>query len=256
MIRLALLGDPVEHSLSPVIHEAALAAAGIDGRYEARQADTVDLIAAVEEIRRGDLDGANVTMPLKAAALDSADTVALEAVRAGAVNTLVARTGAVAGENTDIGSIGDVWESRSLPDRNPVLVLGAGGAAGAAVVALDGRDLYVSARRDDAAALLLERTGVHGVTVAWGDPVPDAVIVNCTPLGMRGEQLPDLVVGDAAGLLDMAYGPEPTPAVSACRDRMPVADGIDVLVAQAARSFSLWTGVEAPREAMEAAARG
>ncbi|NIS28680.1 MAG: quinate/shikimate dehydrogenase, partial [Actinobacteria bacterium] len=84
-----------EHSRSPAIHTAALAALGIDGIYEARQTDAAGVVAAVAEMRSGGLDGANVTMPLKRAALDAADSASVEAIRAGAVNTLVVLDGAV-----------------------------------------------------------------------------------------------------------------------------------------------------------------
>lgn len=255
MIRLALLGDPVEHSRSPAIHAAALAHAGITGAYEARCTDADGVVMAVEEIRRGDLVGANVTMPLKAIALAACDRAAPSAMRAGAVNTLYLTGDGVSGENTDIGGITDACRSAGIPTDAPVLVLGAGGAAGGAVVAFEGRDLIVSARTREAARSLLERTGVAGSVATWGDPVPGAVVVNATPLGMAGEALPERVADRAAGLVDLAYGGGVTPAIAAAQGRIPCADGIDVLVAQAARSFELWTGIRPDRGVMEAAAR-
>lgn len=232
-----------------------MAAVGIDGVYQVRRTDAAGLIAAIEEIRRGDLDGANVTMPLKSVALDAVDAVSREAVRAGAVNTLTVRSGSVTGENTDIGGIGDVWSARGLPGDAPVLVLGAGGAAGAALIALGDRTIHLSARRPEAVRRLLDRTGVDAIEVEWGIPVSGAVVVNATPLGMGGESLPADLLDGAVGLVDLAYGSAQTPAVAWARGRMPVADGIDHLVAQAARSFEMWTGAAAPVDVMDRAAR-
>ncbi len=93
--------------------------------------------------------------------------------------------------------------------------------------------------------------------IPWGKPLPGAVVVNATPLGMAGEPLPSGVVAAAAGLVDLAYGPVPTPAVSAARAAgLSVIDGIQILVDQAAESFEIWTGQPAPRDVMRAAAVG
>lgn len=253
-MRLVLLGDPVAHSRSPAIHAAALAALGLAGTYEARRVGVEGVAVAVDEIRSGALDGANVTMPLKPDALDAVDEASLEAVRAGAVNTLVLHNGAVRGENTDIGGLRDVWAAARMPDA-PVLILGAGGGAGAALVALEGREIFVSARRSEAADRLVGASGVRATPVAWERPVLGAVVINATPLGMSGEPLPGAVLEAAAGLIDLTYGSVRTPAVRWATGRVPAADGIDHLVAQAARSFTLWTGLAAPVATMVAAAR-
>lgn len=254
--RLALLGNPVAHSRSPAIHSAALAAAGLTGVYSPRQTDSQGVVAACGEIRSGVLDGANVTMPLKGAALAEADIATPVARRAGAVNTLSRRGGLVHGENTDVGGVTDAWVRRGVPVDDAVLILGGGGAAAAALLATEGFDaeIRIATRRRGAGADLVERLGVAAREQPWSEPVPGAVIVNATPLGMRGERLPDRLLDTASGLFDMAYGPAPTPAVEAMGDR-PVADGIDLLVAQAARSFRIWTGEDVPIDVLEAAAR-
>ncbi len=252
MIRLVLLGDPVVHSLSPVIHSAGLVAVGIAGIYTARRVDAEGFLSACEDLRSGRLDGANVTMPHKRLAADRVDQVSAEAERSGSVNTIVAREGVLTGHNTDVAGVRAVWVEHGLPADAPVLILGAGGAAAAAVVALEDRDLVVSARRPSAAEALLG--GLPGGTVGWGSGVEGAVVVNATPLGMLAEPLPSAVLSGAAGLLDMAYGSSVTPAVRAARAAgLPTAEGADLLLAQAFASFELWTGVPAPREAMRAA---
>lgn len=254
-MRLVLLGDPVAHSRSPAIHRAALAAVGLTGSYEARRVDRAGFLVAVDELRRGEVDGANVTMPHKRLAHRIADRLDADAARAGAVNTFVVDEGTVVGHNTDVVGIRRAWRCRGLPDDAPVLLLGAGGAAAAAAVALEGRRVTVAARRGDRARELVRRLGLDHRVGDWARPLPGAVVVNATPIGMHGEALPDGLLDEASGLFDMAYGSRPTPAVDAARHRgLPTVDGLDMLVAQAEASFALWTGVEPPSEVMRAAA--
>ncbi len=253
-MKLAVLGDPVAHSLSPVLHRAALDAYGIPGEYRALRVDAAGMAQAVDAIRRGELDGANVTMPHKALALTLADDAAEVARRAGAVNTLVRVTGRVIGHNTDTVGVQTAWRWGGLPDDGPVIVLGAGGAAAAAVLALEGRDLAVAARRPEAARDLLARLGVTGRVADLGAPARGAVVVNATPIGMQGEELPDAILQEASGLFDMAYGATATPAVQwARREGIPVVAGPDMLLAQAMASFRLWMGRPAPEAAMRRA---
>lgn len=253
-MRLAVFGDPVAHSLSPVIHEAALAAAGIPGGYEARRVDARGIEAAIASIRRGELDGANVTMPHKRLAARLADRLETAAARTGAVNTLVRVGFAVAGHNTDVAGIRASWRASGLPRSGPVLLLGNGGAAAAALLALEGRDVHVSSRREHAGLELARAVGVAAVEHPFGRPLPGATVVNATPLGMNGEQLPAGLVDEAVALFDLAYGPAPTPAVVVARARnLPCADGRELLVAQAAESFRLWTGHEMEMSAVRRA---
>lgn len=254
MRRFFVLGDPVSHSRSPVIHRAAFRALGIDAVYEARQVDTEGMSRVADQIRRGEVSGANITMPHKEVAFRLADRVEGEAVAARSVNTWAMEDGRLIGYSTDIPAIRRVWRRRALPE-GPALILGSGGAAAAALVALTGQPVYLSARRTDTALALAERIAPHTHVISWGRAV-EAVVVNCTPLGMRGEALPTEVTEHATGLFEMAYGSEETPATRWARDHLlPVADGLDLLVDQAALSFEIWHGVEAPLQVMEAAAR-
>ncbi len=249
-MRLALLGDPVAGSLSPTIHEAALVSSGIKGEYEAREVDGTGLAAAFAELRHGRLDGANVTMPHKGAAFASCDRVAPAALQTGAANTLVAGPGEVFGHNTDVSGVSAAWIEFGLPEDGPVHVLGAGGAAAAALVALSDRDVIVSARRPGDADDLLARTRVKGSVVAWGNVVPGAVVINATPIGMAGERLP-IPVDEGPAFFDMAYGTVVTPAVASARSAgIPTVAGPEMLLHQAAGSFELWTGLPAPIEEM------
>lgn len=115
----------------------------------------------------------------------------------------------------------------------------------------------VAARRPEAAAALITRTGVEATVARWGEPIDGAVVVNATPLGMHARHLPDRLLESAGGLFDMPYGPVPTPAVEhAAGLGIPVVEGIEMLLHQAALSFELWTGVTPSLSAMrEAVAR-
>jgi shikimate dehydrogenase len=255
-VRLELWGDPVAHSRSPAIHNAALTALGMSGDYLARRVDGPGLQAGVARLRSGEISGANVTMPHKAAAAALADHLGDEVTITGAANTLRGVAGRVEAINTDVGGLVDAASAARIPADIPVLVLGAGGSAAAAVHAFGERRPAVAARRPEAAAAVLEHTGVAGSVVAWGEALPGSLIINATPLGMRGERLPPAPMVAAAGLIDLPYGSAPTPACRTAAARgIPYADGIDVLVAQAARAFSWWTGRLAPVDAMRVAAR-
>ena len=254
-MNLAIFGSPVGHSLSPAMHTAALASAGLVGEYQARDVDHDGLLAGIIEIRTGALHGANVTMPHKLAAYDVCDQISAAAARAGAVNTLSSYGGQLRGDNTDVLGIRSAWTARSLPHDVPVVILGAGGAAAAAQVALDGQELYVVARRPDAAQRMVDRVEAGAQVIAWGEPAPAGVIVNATSLGMHGETLPEYLLESAVGLLDMTYGDKQTPSVAAFRGAgRPVADGLDMLVGQAVGSFAIWTGVDVDPEVFRAAA--
>lgn len=252
--RLAVVGDPISHSRSPAIHNAALAALGMGGHYEARRIRGPEMEGVMAELRRGDLSGINVTMPLKGVAAALVDELTDDARRSGSVNTVVRRPdGTLVGHSTDVSAMRRLWPA---PRPGPVLVLGAGGAAAAACLAARGRALYVSARRPGPVAALSDRLGMDLVEVPWSAAVVDATVVNATPLGMQGEGLPSRVVPLASSLVDLAYGEGPTPAVAEARRlQMPTVDGVEFLVAQAADSFRLWTGREAPAGAMMQAVR-
>lgn len=252
MLRFVLLGDPVAHSLSPRIHAAAMAAAGLVGTYEARRVDEAGFGGCMTELRRGDLDGANITMPHKLRAARAAEELSEGAERARSVNTMMVRNGALFGDSTDIAGIERAWGP--LP-TGPALILGSGGAAAAALLALEGRPLRVAGRRRAVAAELIRRTGVEASVIDWiGARAEDEVVVNATPIGMHGEGLPEKLLDGAAGLFDMPYGAGETPAVRAARElRIPAVDGSAMLLHQAARSFFLWTGIEPSLEAMQEA---
>lgn len=182
------------------------------------------------------------------------DRLAPSAERAQSVNTIVRTASGLVGHSTDVTGLARLWGERDLPVDRPVLVLGTGGAAAAAAHAATGTTIYVAGRRRGAVDELTSELGTLAAGVSWGTAVADAVVVNATPLGMQGEPLPGLVMELASALCDLAYGDHSTPAVAAMEVAgRPVIDGIDVLIAQAADSFRLWTGRSASEGAMRAA---
>lgn len=211
--------------------------------------DAGGFAAAVLELRRGRLHGINVTMPHKLLAAEACDELTAVAARAGSVNTLWMSDGKLWGDSTDVAGIRAAWEPLPL---GPALVLGSGGAAAAALLALEGRPLRVAARRRDRAAELVDRTEVDALVIDWdGLGANGEVVVNATPLGMHGEQLPAGVLDGATGLFEMPYGAGETPAVRTARAAgLPVVDGTEMLLHQAAASFRLWTASDPSLEAM------
>lgn len=244
-LRFLVVGDPVSHSRSPAIHTEALRLAGLKGRYGTRRVLPGELPPVLEAMRAGELDGINVTMPLKGEAFAAAEHATPEAERSASVNTMRCRTGVVEGHSTDVEAFSEVFSEWD----GSLLVLGAGGSARAALAAWRGRPAFVSARDPARAAFL-------GEPVPWGSPVPGALVVNTTPLGMGGEELPEPVLDNASRLVDLPYGYDPTPAVVRAESAgLPVIDGLEFLARQAAASFEWWTGVRVDLASLSRAAR-
>lgn len=219
---VALVGHPVSHSLSPRMQNAAFAALGLDWAYVALDVPPAELEEAVRGLAAAGFAGANVTAPhkLAVAALDQVET------RRASVNTLVIRDGRIQGESTDAA----VLAGRTF--ERPV-VIGGGGAARAFADALPGARVF--ARKGE-----------------WPPRTHDAdLVVNAT--SARDEVLFEPRAGQT--VVDLPY-PDSATASAARAAGAEVLDGLDVLVAQGAESFALWTGVAAPVEAMRAAVGG
>jgi shikimate dehydrogenase len=258
--RLAgVIGWPVEHSRSPQMHNAAYATLGMNWAYVAMPVEPARLEQALRGAAALGFAGLNVTIPHKQATAAICDELSPEARRADSANTvLILDGGRLRGETTDgQGMLDAIGE---LPGP-AALVLGAGGAARAAVAALAGAGVAVtvSARRPEASEQLARELGARATD--W--PARDApdLIVNATPLGQAGEAagLP-LEAGllDGRVVCDLAYrgdGAE-TGLIAAARERgARGVDGLEVLVGQGALAFRLFTGAEPPIEIMRAAVR-
>jgi len=258
-----IIGDPVSHSRSPAIHNAAYVAMDLDWVFVAFPVPAGSAAAALSGARLLGIAGLNVTMPHKTDAAMACDVLSPTAAVLGAVNTVVARDGVLTGDSTDGEGL-----VRSLRDEgidlgsSKILVLGAGGAGRAIAQSLGvyGARVTVAARRLDAAvaAAALAEDGEAVDLERVGPAIAEAdVVVNATPIGMRGEAPPfdpDLLVGRRL-VLDTVYHPAETPLLAAARARsVPAANGIGMLVHQAALAFEAFTGMAAPLAVMRAAA--
>jgi shikimate dehydrogenase len=267
--RLAVIGYPVGHSRSPAMQNAALEELGMapEWGYEALEVSPEELESAVRALAADGYAGVNVTVPHKEAALALADEASEAARRIGAANTLgFAAAGGgrprIAAENTDApGLLAALPRGPAAGER--ALVLGAGGAARAAVWALVERGAAVevwnrTAARAEAIAAELGAGAV--LAPAQGEY---ELIVNTTAVGLRGENPFDHLplarqgFGPSQTVVDMVYGERPSALLAAAAATgAAVVDGLEVLVRQGALSLRIWTGREAPLEVMRAAARG
>jgi shikimate dehydrogenase len=257
---VGLIGDPVSHSLSPRMQNAAFAARGLDWTYVPLEVSAKRLEDAVAGLVALGFAGANVTIPHKTAVVAYCDELDDVAERAGSVNTLVVRAGHVLGSSTDGSAVASLVDAADAS----VLVLGAGGAAQAVSTALldaGARELVVAARDAERAHALTARLRTllpnHEVrTDEWPATFTSAsLVVNATPVWDR------CLVPLAAKqqVVDLAYRSDgvPTAHVAAAQQAKcaRIVDGLDVLVEQGAASFERWTGISAPCEVMRAAVR-
>ncbi|ESP89916.1 shikimate dehydrogenase [Candidatus Halobonum tyrrellensis] len=261
-----LVGDPVGHSLSPPMHEAAYDAVGMDARYVTFEPD--DAAAAVAGAADLGVAGLNVTVPFKEAALDAVDPDPV-AARVGAVNTVDFSTDPPTGTNTDVAGVERAFTHHDVdPAGATAVVVGAGGAARAAAFALaePTAALHVANRTAERAEALAAdvRESVGGEVTAGGldslaESVPDAdLLVNATSVGMETDETPvpaDLLHADLA-VLDAVYAPLDTRLLREARAAgATTVDGAWMLLYQGAEAFERWTGEEAPVAAMNRALR-
>jgi shikimate dehydrogenase len=259
--RLGVVGWPVAHSRSPAMHNAALAAVGLESwRYQLIPVPPLLLEETVRALPDAGFRGANVTIPHKEAALALADTATDRARAIGAANTLVF-DGGIRADNTDAPALVDALPLD--PAGRTALVLGAGGSARAAVWALrdaGAKEVQVWNRTPERA-----RTLAHDLGAAAAErPKPAEILVNCTAIGLDAsddpfKQLP--VTADALAtylcVVDLVYANAETRLIQAARARaVPVVDGLTLLVGQGALSFEQFTGRPAPLDVMRDAVLG
>ena len=273
---IALLGHPVSHSISPAFQQAALDALEIDARYEAWDTPAVDLQTTIERLRSRSVLGANVTVPHKVAVMRLIDQPDSAVEFVGAVNTIVNRDGRLHATNTDVtGILSALAEADvELADAN-VVILGAGGAARAAVVAMRqaGVARVTIANRTEARAEELVALGGTDLDVrtcpldAESERLRVSVtaarlIIQSTSLGMRHgpdegrTPIPARMMRSGQVAFDFVYTPEQTPFLEAAeRAGAQPLGGLAMLVHQGAAAFRLWTGQEPPIAVMFEAAR-
>lgn len=267
----AIIGWPVAHSRSPQMHNAAFRALGMDNVYVPFAVPPDRLAEAVQGMRALGLAGWNVTVPHKTAIMPFLDECTLEALQAGAVNTVRNQAGRLIGHNTDGGGLVTAL-ARDLDCRVSglrIVVLGAGGAARGGVAALmaagAGRITVVNRTRATAQRLVeqvrsrLPDIGLEAVEYAeLSRLLPDAdLLLNATSLGLKGEKIGGLnlaLLPATAKVYDMVYGAVATPLVQDALQRgLAACDGLGMLVAQGERAFEYWTGTAPPAGLMASA---
>lgn len=259
-----VLGSPIGHSLSPLLHRAGYAAAGLaDWEYTAHEVDEGGLPPFVDGLN-GSWAGLSLTMPLKLAAFDVAETVTDTARAARAVNTLVRTGTGWAGDNTDVHGVTTALREGGSSDVASATIIGSGATARSALLGLVGlgaRRITVAARTPERAEALRDVAEVDLVVVPLADwpSTGDLAFVSTLPAGEANASAALPAEGaDLAGavLLDVVYAGWPTPVARAAAARGgSVVSGLEMLVHQAARQFELFTGTPAPVEAMQAAGR-
>jgi shikimate dehydrogenase len=260
-----VLGHPIDHSLSPVLHRAAYAELGLTWTYD-RVDLTGDGLAAFLDSLDGSWVGLSLTMPLKTEVLPLLDEIDPVAAATGAVNTVLLGAGRRRGTNTDVDGLVAALDEHGA-GRGAAVVLGAGATARSAVAALAARGstaVTAYVRRPAAAEDLRGTAEAVGVTLevrAWADAgsgLGADVVVSTVPRG-AADPLAGQVPTTPGTLLDVVYDPWPTPLAAAWTARGgAVASGLDLLLHQAVRQVRLMTGRDAPvavmRAALEAAA--
>lgn len=272
MKQLYVIGDPVAHSLSPLLHQTMIDQTGAAYRYDVRTVRPEELPAFVRWAKDGGCAGFNVTMPHKEAIRPLLDEVDTTAASCGAVNTVCIREGRAIGHNTDgTGFLDSLAGQGFYPQGRTVLLLGAGGAAKAVGHALAtagaGRIIVCARRLERAAALAAQLPGCRESIVLAQDAIQQAaaacdLLVNATPLGMAGSpafaRLDFLqAMPPHAVVYDLVYHPRRTALLeAAARQGLRTVGGIDLLIRQAVRAFTFFTGETPDTAALYDALRG
>ncbi|WP_418058939.1 shikimate dehydrogenase [Pimelobacter simplex] len=259
-MRCAVVGDPIAHSLSPVLHRAGYAALGLDASYDAVQVPAGGLAGFVAGLGP-EWRGLSVTAPLKREALDLADTVSARAELAGGANTLVRTEAGWAADNTDLpGAMAAIRERYDGP-VGAATIVGAGATAastglalaelGACTVRLLARD---RARAAETVAALERHPGLEvDVVPIEGGGIIGEVVVSTVPAAAQSEVLVAATAA-AAVVFEVVYDPWPTPLAAAAAQRgQPLVTGLDLLVHQAVLQFAMFTGHDGPLDAMRSA---
>ena len=253
-----LIGNPVAHSLSPVMHNQAFAATGYNGVYLAFR--VTDPGTAIKGIAALNFKGVSVTLPHKVAVMEYLDAVDETAARIGAVNTIVNNQGRLIGYNTDgAGALEALRTRTSIKDKS-VALIGAGGAAraiGFGLVAAGGRVTILNHTRVSGERLAADLQAQFLPLDKWA-PNHYEILINTTPVGMHPETdatpIPKADLSKDMVVMDIVYNPLETrllkeAAAGGCR----IINGVDMFVSQGAQQFDLWTGKKAPAEVMRKA---
>ncbi|HUV55320.1 MAG TPA: shikimate dehydrogenase [Candidatus Krumholzibacteriaceae bacterium] len=267
MKRCYLVGYPVEHSMSPAMHNAAFKALGIDAEYKLAPVEPGQLGAFIEKLREGDVLGANVTIPHKVEVMRHLDHVDETAHAIGAVNTIVHIDGRLTGYNTDAtGGVKALTEMYGGLNGRNVTILGAGGASRAITYQISRVDCRVTvlnrsvekARKlvDDLRPTASAELRYGGLNQLPGVIVGTDVLINTTPVGMSPKTsdspVPEELLHGGLFVFDVIYNPIKTKLLKDAEAKgAGTLSGVKMLVYQGAEAFRMWTGVEPPLDIMQ-----
>ena len=246
---LGVAGDPISHSMSPLIHNGWLRDMGYNASYEAFHIKDGEFPAALKTLESRDIMGLNVTLPHKHVALQSAALASDAALKIGAANTLTFQPDRTwSAENTDAPGFLKALGALT-PDKEHVVVLGAGGSARAVVYALAAADVRITvlnrtvARAEDLVRELGSQNSVYGDINQYREYTDSAtIVINTTSMGYGGDVL-DLPPGRDRLFFDLSYGKIAAAQIAEAEDKgWRTLDGLTMLVAQAAYSFEIWFG--------------
>ncbi len=256
-----ILGNPVAHSLSPVMHNAAFAATGIDGVYLPFPAP--DINTAVTGIRGLGVQGASVTIPHKEQVMALLDSIDPVAVKIGAVNTIVRKDDTLSGFNTDwLGAVRALEEKISLPGRK-VVILGAGGSARALGFGMQerGADFVLVSRTESRGRALAEELACPWISLTETEKISGDILINATSVGMQpkieNSPVPESVLSQFQVVMDIVYAPLKTRLLrEAEKAGCEIINGLEMLLYQGVAQFEMWTGQDAPVDVMRRALLG
>lgn len=261
----AVIGDPIEHSLSPGMHNAGYEASGIDAEYQRFRVQPCHLAEAIEGLCALGYSGWNVTLPHKEKIIPLLDTLTPAARRAGAVNTVKILEGQRIGHNTDgVGFIRSVEGSLDGFKGKKAVLLGAGGASKGIALALaeQGMQIHILNRTMDKASVLVDLIKQWGGTATSGEFAPGDwlkdvdLLVQTTSVGLRGEPFPFSLQGisERALVVDIIFNPRDTNFLNdAKKQGCCTQNGLGMLLYQGAYAWEFWLGGQAPVEAMRQA---
>lgn len=261
----AIIGDPIDHSLSPALHNASFAFLGLDCTYIAYRIPKGDLDASIADLKKIGIAGFNVTIPHKVDMMRLLDEVDEECKKVGATNTVVNTDGRLKGYNTDVDGFLDPIRKRKIDCKGAdVLVVGAGGAARAIIAGFAKekvRKITVANRTQERAKEMVNFANQLGLeseyidlTKAGESAASFMFIVNATSVGLKGEGCPISTKNITRNSIvyDIVYMPVETPLIQQAKEqRATIIYGWEMLLAQAAKSFEIWIGKPAPYEAMK-----
>ncbi|MFQ5497582.1 MAG: shikimate dehydrogenase [Nitrosopumilus sp.] len=266
----AVIGDPIEHSLSPNIHSAAFRELDLDCSYIAYRIPKGELKEGIEGLKKIKIDGFNITIPHKVDMMKYLDKTDESCSLIGAVNTVSNKDGVLKGYNTDMDGFLDPFKKKKLNIQNTkVLLLGAGGAARAIVAGFakeKAKSITIANRTLEKANILsefAEKIGIDANPITIKDVKESAkdydIIVNATSIGLKNEPSPISLnnIDEKTIVYDIVYMPMNTDFLKNAKEKNAVIIyGYEMLLGQAVRAFEIWHGMEAPYNAMKKALLG